>query len=1122
MKKGADLNFMLRLVPYVGLLAFAVCATPRVFGHFQLSPPIATQNAGEDNKPSKEGTGGLSLKPTRKVEYSTNEGTWVSLDVSRDGKTIAFDLVGHLYVVAVEGGRATAITSGLSFESQPRFSPDGKQMVYVSDRSGSNNLWISKADGSGSRQLTSDANAVFVSPTWTLDGRYVLTSRMKPNAYRSPLELWMYDVQGGSGLPVPEATTSENPVRKDDVGVVASPDGRYFYYEQRPTGSSESAKWQVARRDLRTGEEEVLTNDQGGGFRPLLSPDGTKLIYATHYDSNAALRFRDLSNGEERWLKHPVQRDSQESGGTDRDLLPGYAFTPDGGSIVIAFGGKIRKLDVKTGLDREIPFEATVSRELGPKLNFPSRVEEGPVEARLVQGAVESRDAKTIVFSALGHLYEVGRGPDRKPRRITSGDDREFEPAWSPDGKWLAFVTWSSADGGAVWKIAADGTGAATKLTRVVAYYRQPAWSADGTRVFALRAPRSMAVEQQDEWLRPIDGLELVSIPVDGSAATMLTSAAHYTYPHAAGAEGRIFVTELQKPNLQNVNYSLVSMRADGSDRRALLRVTGKNIWGSDFSPPAQIEVSPDGRRALALFRSQVYLFDLPTVGGAAPTLDLSSPAVAVKRLTDVGADFVSWADGGNTITWSLGSTYFRLPLTQADPGIPPSAGLASGKETEIPGNSAEAAGRLKPETLRISVQMPRATPQGTVVLRGAKVVTMRGDEVLNNADVVIHNERIQSVGPSGAMPIPGDVKVIDLRGSTIVPGFIDTHAHWFNIKRGVLDLQNWNFLASLSYGITAGRDPQTYTSDIFAYQDLVDSGQILGPRAYTTGPGIFSTNDFHSEGEAEKVISRYKDYYRTNLVKSYEVGDRRERQFVVEACEKLHVMPTTEGGAEMPLDLTHVIDGFGGNEHQFPIASLYSDVVRLVAQSGIYYTPTFIIGYYDGPGSENYYFETTGVYENPKLRRFIPRDILDAKTSGLEWFRKDKYSYPVGAASAWAISKAGGKVCVGSHGELQGLSFHWQLWSLQAGGMSNLEALRAGTLNGAEAIGLAQDLGTIEPGKLADLVILNKDPLEDIENTSDIKYVMKNGELFEGDTLNQVWPVQKPAGPFWWWTDHP
>ena len=223
-----------------------------------------------------------------------------------------------------------------------------------------------------------------------------------------------------------------------------------------------------------------------------------------------------------------------------------------------------------------------------------------------------------------------------------------------------------------------------------------------------------------------------------------------------------------------------------------------------------------------------------------------------------------------------------------------------------------------------------------------------------------------------------------------------------------------------------------------------------------------------------------------------------------------------------MPLDLTHAIDGFSGNEHQFPISPLFKDVVTLVAKSAIYYTPTFIIGYYDGPGSEAHYFQTSEIHDDTKLKRFIPHSILDEKTTGLTWYRKDQYTYPIDAASTWQLAKAGGKVCVGSHGELQGLSFHWQLWSLQSGGMSNLEALRSATLNGAEAIGLAQDLGSIEPGKLADLVVLSKDPLQDIRNTTSIRYVMKNGELFDGETLNQIWPVEKTAGPYWWWTDHP
>ncbi len=1075
----------------------------------------AAEKSDEDKK-SKE-AGGLTLTPTRKVEYSTTEGTWVSLDVSPDGKTIVFDLVGHLYVMGIEGGNATPITSGMAFDSQPRFSPNGKLLVFVSDRSGATNVWISNVDGSNARQITSDTNSMFVSPSWTPNGRYILVSRMKPKAYRSSLELRMYDVQGGSGLAVEPEHGSEGQPEKNIVGATSSPDGRYFYYATRSPGPGEGAKWQLARRDLRTGEEETITSENGGAFRPVLSPDGTKLVYATHYEGGAAIRVRDLATGEERWFKHPTQRDAQESGVIDRDLLPGYAFTPDGQSILMTYGGKFHRLDLKSAQDTEIAFQAKVLRELGPKLNFQTRVDEGPVEARLIQGAVESPDGGRIAFSALGHLYTVKRGSDEKPKRVTSSEDGEFEPAWSPDGKSLAYVTWSAKTGGAVWKVAADG-GEPTKLTLFIAYYEQPAWAPDGSAILVLRAPRDMALEQSDQWLRPIGGLELVLVPADGAAATVITPAAHYSFPHFAGADKRIFVTQLQKPNLQNVNYSLVSMNTDGTDRHEVLKLAAKNIWGSDFGPPVKIQVSPEGAQAIALYRSQVYLFDLPIVGGSAPTIDLSAPAVSVYRLTDVGADFASWADGGKTVTWAVGSTYFRLPLSDLSTGTQSAAGSTAAPAT----NSPEQAMKLKPETQRVSVTTPRAMPEGTVVLRGAKVITMRGDEILRSADIVIHNNRIQSVGARGSVKLPQGAKLIDVNGTTIVPGFIDTHAHWFNIKRGVLDFENWDFLATLAYGITAGRDPQTYTSDIFAYQDLADAGLIIGPRAYTTGPGLFSTNDFHSEAEAEKVVSRYKDYYRTNMVKSYEVGDREQRQFVVEACAKLQVMPTTEGGAEMIMDLTHVIDGFGGNEHQFPIASLYSDVTNLVAQSGIYYTPTFIIGYYDGPGTEDQYFETTDVYNNPKLRHFIPLDVLDEKTSDLRWYRKDKYSFQTGAASAWQIQKGAGKVCVGGHGELQGASFHWQLWSLQAGGMSPLEALRSATLNGAEAIGLAQDLGSIEPGKLADMVILNKDPLEDIHNTTSVKYVMKNGVLYDGDTLNEVWPAQKTAGPFWWWSDHP
>lgn len=560
-------------------------------------------------------------------------------------------------------------------------------------------------------------------------------------------------------------------------------------------------------------------------------------------------------------------------------------------------------------------------------------------------------------------------------------------------------------------------------------------------------------------------------------------------------------------------------MRMDGSDRRTLLTLQGKDIWGADFSPSVQIMLSPDETRALTVYRAQLYLFDVPRTGEA-PTIDLNSPAVAVRRISSLGADFASWADDGKTISWTLGASYFRLPLADAEAKIAERPADPASKEKITAGNSSDAARALHPDELHVAVEVPRPAPKGTVVLRGARIITMHGDEVIAKGDVLVRDNRIVSVGKSGSFSIPSEAKVIDVAGKTIVPGYIDVHAHWFNIRRGVLDTQNWDFLASLAYGITAGRDPQTFTNDIFVYQDMVDAGEILGPRAYSTGPGIFWVSDLHSEEEAEEAIKRYRDYYHTNTIKSYMVGNRKQREYIVEASNKLKMMPTTEGAADLALDMTHTIDGFSGNEHQFPMV-LHQDLVDLVARSGIFYDPTFIIGY-GGPASENRYFETTEVANDPKVQRFIPGDVIEEKTSRMTWYRSDEYAYPTFAKSASEIEKAGGKVCVGGHGEFQGLSYHWELWSLQSGGMSNLEALRAATLNGAEAIGRAQDLGSIGAGKLADLVVLDKNPLDKIENTTSVHYVMKNGELLEGDTLNEVWPKQKQAGPYWWWNDHP
>jgi hypothetical protein len=397
----------------------------------------------------------------------------------------------------------------------------------------------------------------------------------------------------------------------------------------------------------------------------------------------------------------------------------------------------------------------------------------------------------------------------------------------------------------------------------------------------------------------------------------------------------------------------------------------------------------------------------------------------------------------------------------------------------------------------------------------------MKGDEVIPNADLVVTDNRITTVGPRGKVAIPAGAKVMDLKGSYILPGFVDTHAHYEMRTEGVLETHNWSYLANLAYGVTTGLDVQTSTNDYLTYTDLVDAGKMIGPRSYSTGPGVFSGNDFQNAEAAKFVLEKYKKYYRNDNLKSYMVGNRQQRQWVVQAAKELALTVTTEGGLDLKLDLTHAIDGFGGNEHSLPIVPLYKDVVELFAQGKTSYTPTLLV-LYGGPWAENFFYETTEVHDDAKLSRFTPHNEVDQATRRRPWFRHDEHAFPKTAAQALKIQRAGGWIGIGAHGQLQGLGYHWEMWALGAGGASPREVLKAATIDGAYIIGLQQDLGSIEPGKLADLVILTKDPLADLRNTNSIRLVMKNGELFEGDTLNQLWPVEKPLPPLWWWKDKP
>ncbi|GIL39085.1 amidohydrolase family protein [Roseiterribacter gracilis] len=1041
---------------------------------------------------------GLPLEAARTLAFTVQEGTWLSPDLSPDGRQIVFEMLGDLYLVDARGGTARAIATGMAFDSQPAFSPDGKQIVFLSDRSGSENVWIADADGRNPRAVTTHGDdSIFTSPAWSADARTIYVSRYDPAHAAFALQA-IEVATGKTTVIVPIAGEPSS----STVGAAASRDGKWLYYaSQVGPHDGDPPGWVIRRRDLRAGTEETLVEPPrsyrpdlvlGTFFRPIPSPDGSKLVYATRYGAQLWLRVLDLRTRDDRWLVRLTQLDELVSAPW-RDLAPHYAFTPDSAALVVNDGGKLRRVSLADSATTEIEFTAYVQVPLGP-LNAPViREETGPVRARIIQHPMESPDGTQLTFSALGHVYVMPLAPGGKPRRLTQDQIGEFEPSWSADGRSILYVRWSARDGGHVWRVPADGNGAPVRLTDVAAYYTSPVETPDGRSVLVLRSSNVVRMHRYMEY-GVVRDAELAMLPAQGGAARTVAAGNMGGVPHFGPDPARVAL-------LFNNGLNLVSL-ADGK-RQLLLQVTGPGYYFSPGRAPVQdLRLSPDGKTVLAQIAQQLHLLELPAKLGT--TIDLAAPGVRHRRLTDVGADFLQWSADGRTIGWAIGSSWFRRPL----------AGVALRRAGEAPG----APDVGTPVRSDADVQIPRASNPGALVLRGATAIAVPGTAPIADADILIVDGRFAAVGARGSFPVPDGATIRDVGGKWIVPGFIDDHDHVADVRRGVLDVESWGPAANLSYGITTAFDPSTLTIDLLPYQDLIDAGLMIGSRIRSTGVALFSFNEFASKTDVDRVLDRYRDYYRLDNIKLYRTGSRRVRQWIAQSARERGLRVTAEGATSDKLDLTQVQDGISGLEHALPAAPLAADVITLFAKSGVSYNLTLMV---NGGGQDRFIVDRQPNHD-PKLNRFAPRFIVDMKTRKRQWREAEDDPFPAFAEGGAQIVRAGGVVGIGSHGEIPGLGFHWEMQAHVRGGWTPVETLRAGTIGSAEAIGRSADLGTIEKGKIADLVVLDRDPLIDIRNAEAISHVMQGGRLYDAATLNEVWPRQRAFPRPWHWDDYP
>ncbi len=1007
------------------------------------------------------------------VSVDTREGTWMSVTVH--GDTVVFDLLGDLWSVPLAGGDARRLTSGPSWDGQPAFSPDGKRIAFVSDRGGNENIWLMNADGTEPEPFTEEETARCTEPVWDETGPYLVYRRRTVDTRSIGVtELWQRHLEGGDGFAL---TSKDDHPHAADAWLqgpyvwFSSRHGRFEYDE-----SAVSGVWDVQRLDRRTGDVRPVAWGAGSAAHPVVSPDGGTVWFVSRDRTHTVLEGLDLATGRRRVLTDTLSPDELEAFAL-HGTYPRFDWTA-AGELVGWSEGKLWRWDTTTGARTEIPFHAAGEFRVRDTERWPVPVDD-TVQAKVLRWPTKSARGEWA-FSALGQLWV--RGADGKAT-LRSGAGTGYAPAWSPDGKLLAWTSWDDEDGG---RLHVTGPGGRTETLPVVGQLTNPTWSEDGRSLAVMRA----AGGADDPDLASQAWYELLSLVPDKKATggwrvtTVSTLDAPGTSrnPRLHLRGGRLWrVDWRQEEPLTPATAFLVSSALDGTDLRDHLKL----------GPAEEVAVSPTGDHVAYKLAHQLHVVALPPFAR-----DLEVAALPDEKVTSIVGDWLAFTPDGSAVTWAEGPTLRELPL----------AALWSDDEDDE-----DDAPPADPFALHegvvstpVEVRVPRARPSGTLVLAHARVVTMAGDAVLDDVNVVIERDRIVEIGAGATRP---GATVKDVTGKTIVPGLVDVHAHLHFSSSDILPEQEWRYLTALDFGVTTVHDPSTITDLSFTQAERVEAGLERGPRVYSTGSVLYGA--LASDGaetpdpDAARAHVKRLALVGARSVKVYQQSQRERRQWYVEACRAEKVLCVPEGGGDTWQDLGMVVDGFHAVEHSLPETPLYADVRQLWAGAakggdgfGTFHTPTLQVAY-GGLSGKWFEYQRSNPLNDARLLRHFPARALDATAWRLPMsVQPDDWRFQSTARDAAALQRDGVHVTLGAHGELQGLGVHWELWALGGpGAMTPHDALRAATLEGARYLGLDGQLGSVEVGKLADLLILNADPLKDLHATTDIHAVVKNGE---------------------------
>lgn len=1010
----------------------------------------------------------------RTVAFETDQGTWMSADYGQDDETVIFDMLGNLYQVKANNGETTCLTcdTKLAINTQPAISPDRERLAFISDRNGNMNLYTSGLDGEAASLVHPDPEIRVSEPVWSPDGSVIVAMRKRNSNRQIGIGLAAYPSIGG-----PYETLVEGEVG----GPAFSPDGELLYYhthngaEEKNLSFTDFEIQRITWGKENAQPETVLKE----AIAPNPSPDGRYLAFIRRmegpteyrgipYGPRSALWLLDLSSGETRLLLDPVEMDLTETAG---DLLqpsrvhPAYNWRDDSEEIIISQFGRLVRVNAITGETITVPFKAKVERELSEMAIANRPIDfNGPIKARFLRWGAKSQKG-FIAAQAFGRVYFSQTGITDKLQSVPGApDDFQFSPVLSPDGTKLAYLERALNGEMSIKLLAPDGKSTETLYTTNRALYNL-AWSPDGNELaFTAVADRTKAgvtpfyaPEQRIFTIKSEPG----STP--NAVSTFLRAARSRALPAATILDNGQICTTLHRKTIDNLFSDLVC--GVGTAAQSVILTS---------SYVDRIVPTPDLSRIALQKNSDIFLIE---AGEFAPgdyielKQNTDTDAPRARRISAIGGIDPYWrSDGALTYAFS-NRVYVYNPNTD---------------ETT--------------ETV-IDLFHTRKAGSGRIAWTGAKIISLGTSGTLDRADLVTENGRIACIGECDLSALD---KIVPLDGKTIIPGLVDTHYTVSWRWERMIPQNQHRLRADIAAGTTTGFSPSDWSDVVYPASEMLDAGILPGPRVfsgadktrwdpepYYVEPGSIDDMRREVEKRAQMGARGIKQYFRER--------DRGQRQMLSQAAREAGLSITahlTKGHLEYGLSLA--LDGYTATQHTPSQLPLYKDVTEFFGQAGFTHNATVSLA--GGIINQSWFFAEKPPIAYEEIRSIIPPPMLlrapREDTVRPEW----GYGRRLNALAYFDMVEAGGSVAAGSHGNQPGLSLHLDIWIL-ADAMGPEAALRSATIAGAEFLGLEEEIGRLEPGMLADFLILNADPLDDIRNTIDNAYTIKNGAVFDGKT---------------------